>query len=116
MKDPNLFSEEQFWGRNSTHLLKKVFGVQLFWHSGKEFTCQCRRCKRRGFDPWVGKIPWRRKRQSTPVFLPRKFHGQRSLVGYSPCGHKELDITEHSHTHTHTHTQMLYIVVLVSAK
>ena len=37
-----------------------------------------------GFDPWVGKIPWSRKWQPTPVFLPGKFHGQRSLVGYSP--------------------------------
>ena len=34
------------------------------------------------FDPWVGKIPWRREWQSTPVFLPRKFHGQRSLTGF----------------------------------
>ena len=47
-----------------------------------------------GFDPWVGKIPWRRKLQPTPVFLPREFHGQRSLVGYSTCGHKQLDMTE----------------------
>ena len=45
-------------------------------------------------DPWVGKIPWRRKWQPTPVLLPRKFHGWRSLVGYSPWGHKELDMTE----------------------
>ena len=37
-----------------------------------------------GFDPWVGKIPWSRKWKPTPVFLPGKFHGQRSLVGYSP--------------------------------
>ena len=47
------------------------------------------------FDPWVGKIPWRRKRQPTPVFLSGVFHGQRSLVGYSPWGHKESDMTEH---------------------
>ena len=47
-----------------------------------------------GFDPWVGKIPWRRKLQPTPVFLPREFHGHRSLVGYSTCGHKQLDMTE----------------------
>jgi len=40
------------------------------WHSGKESTCQCRRCRRHGFDPWVRKISWRRKWQSTPVFLP----------------------------------------------
>ena len=38
--------------------------------------------------------PWRRKRQSTPVLLPGKSHGQRSLVGYSPWGHKESDTTE----------------------
>ena len=47
-----------------------------------------------GFDPWVAKIPWRRKWQPTPVFLPGEFHGQRSLVGYSPCGSKESDTTE----------------------
>jgi len=46
------------------------------------------------FDPWVGKIPWRRKQQSTPVLLPGKFHGLRSLRGYSPCGHKQSDMTE----------------------
>ena len=48
---------------------------------GKESTCQCRR---HGFHPWVGNIPWRRKWQATPVFLPRRLHGQRRLVGYSP--------------------------------
>ena len=47
----------------------------------KKSTCQFRR---HGFDPWVRKIPWRRKWQPTPEFLPGKFHGQRSLVGYSP--------------------------------
>ena len=47
--------------------------------SGKEPTSQCRRRKRCEFDPWVGKIPWRRAQQSTPVFLPRESHGQRSL-------------------------------------
>ena len=54
------------------------------WLSGKVSTCQCKRYKRCGFDPWVGKIPWNRKWQPTPVFLPVKFHGQRSLRGYSP--------------------------------
>ena len=52
------------------------------------------------FDSWVGKIPWRREWQPTPVFLPGEFHGQRSLVGYSSSGHKELDTTEQL-THTH---------------
>ena len=54
--------------------------------SGEEPTCQCRRNKRQGFDPWVGKIPWRRKRQPTPVFLPGESHGQRSLVGLQFIG------------------------------
>ena len=54
----------------------------------KEFACQC---KRPGFNPWVRKVPWERKWQPSPVFLPGKFHGQRSLVGYSPWGHKESE-------------------------
>ena len=54
----------------------------------------CLQCARPGFDPWVGKIPWRRKWQPTPVFLPGESQGQRSLVGYSPRGLKELDTTE----------------------
>ena len=64
------------------------------WRSGKESACQCRRRKRHGFDPCVGKSPWRRKRQPTPVFLPGKSHGQRSLVGYNLLGSKESDTTE----------------------
>ena len=67
--------------------------------SGKELICQCRRRKRPGFDPWVRKIPWRRKQQPTPVFLPGKSHGQRSLEGSSPWGHKELDMTERLNSH-----------------
>ena len=51
-------------------------------------------CRRPAFDPWVGKIPWRRKWQPTPVFLPGKSHGQRSLAGYSLRGCKESDTTE----------------------
>ena len=51
---------------------------------------------RLGFDPWIGKTPWRRKWQPTLVFLPGEFHGQRSLVGYSPWGHKESNRTEHT--------------------
>ena len=59
--------------------------------SGKEPTCLCRKHKRRRFDPRVKKIPWRRARPPTPVFLPGESHGQRSLVGYSPQSHKESD-------------------------
>ena len=50
--------------------------------------------KRHEFDPWVGKIPWRRTWQSTLVFLPGESHGQRSLAGYSLWGGKESDTTE----------------------
>ena len=50
--------------------------------------------------PRVGKIPWRRKWQPTPVFLPRESHGQRSLAGYSPKVHKESDTTEQRNTHS----------------
>ena len=52
------------------------------------------RRKRHGFDPWMGKIPWRRAWQPTVVFLPGELHGQRSLVGHSPWGCKESDMTE----------------------
>ena len=55
-----------------------------------------------GFDPWVRKIPWRRKWPPTLVFWPGGFYGQRNLEGYSPWGHKELDTTEQlmfSHFH-----------------
>ena len=55
-----------------------------------------------GGDPGsIGKIPWRRKWQSTPVLLPGKSHGQRSLVGYRPQGHKGSDTTERLHFHFH---------------
>ena len=113
--------------------------------SGKEPACQCRTCKRHGFDPWVRKIPWRRAWQPTPVFLPKeshglrslrgrvrcnlahkhtgklrmllikvtykqqisykqKSHGRRSVVGYSPWGRKESDMTERLHFHFHHQT------------
>ena len=68
---------------------------------GKEPAYQCRRCKGRGFDPRVGKIPWRRKWQPTPVFLPGKFDGQRSLAGYSPWVAKsrtQLSMRAHMHS------------------
>ena len=59
--------------------------------SGKVPACLCRRQKRLGFDPWGGKMPWRR---NTPVLLPGESHGQRNLAGYSPQGCKEPDTTE----------------------
>ena len=63
----------------------------------------------------MGKIPWRRKWQPTPVFLPGESHGLRSLVGYNPLGHNESDTTEHAHTHTHTHTTGSSFFLFLSA-
>ena len=72
-----------------------ILGIGLpRWLSGlkkkKKSASQCWRCS---FNSWVRKIPWKRIWQTTPVFLPEEFHGQRSLVGYSPWGHKESDMT-----------------------
>ena len=66
------------------YLIIYLFGGFPGGTSGKEPACQHRRLKRCGFDPWVGKIPWRRKWQPTPVFLPGEPHGQRSLAGCGP--------------------------------
>ena len=82
----------------------KVIDIYSYIHTlafpggsdGKEFACQCRR---HGFDPWVRKIPRRRKWRPTPAFLPGKFHGQRRLADYRPWGSKEWDTTEHTHTY-----------------
>ena len=67
------------------------------WLSGKESICQCTGLR---FDPWVGKIPWRRKWQHITLFLPGEFHGQKSLAGYSPWGHTESDMTEATAKHS----------------
>ena len=77
---------------------QQLIKVSLFWGfpggtSGKEPTCQYRRPKHR-FDPWVRKTRWTRAWQPTAVFLPGEYHGQRTLVDYSPWGCKELDTTE----------------------
>ena len=54
----------------------------------------CLQCRRPGFNPWVGNIPWRRKWQPMPVLLPGEFHGEGSLVGFSPWGHRQSDTTD----------------------
>ena len=72
----------------------------LWWPDfpgGSDGNSICLQCGRPGFDPCVEKILWRRKWQPTPVFLPGKYHGQRSLAGYSPWDHKESDMTEQLH-------------------
>ena len=84
--------------RDSAELLRKCL---LGFPSGtghKEYARQCRRCKRQ----WAGSLgqedPLEEGMATPPVFFPGKFHGQRSLVGYSLWGHKELDTTEHTYT------------------
>ena len=84
-------------------LLNKVLPIGS---DGKESACQCRRCGRPGFDPWDGKIPWRRKWQPAPVFLPGESHGQRSLVGYSPWLQRVGHDSATKHAHTYTQMQM----------
>ena len=83
-----LWSTQQFIAVDIRHCVP-YFGFPR-WVSGKESACQCRRRRRHGFDPWVGKVPWRRKWQPTPLFLPGKSHGQRNLVDYSPWSFKRV--------------------------
>ena len=66
-----------------------------------------------GFDPWVGKMPWRRAWQLTPVFSPGESPGQRSLAGYSPWGHKELDVTEQLRTLSDLLELFMYCLTLL---
>ena len=100
---PNICMKRDIFHQDSTYCLpKRCFQIpwcQVIWGfpdgtSCKESACQCRRPKRQGFDPWVGKIPWRRAQQPPPLLLPGETHGQRSLEGYGPQGHKEWDMTE----------------------
>ena len=80
--------------RNQAH-----FGAGAQWPTENGNRCQELGAKR-GFNPWVRKIPRRREWQPTPVFLPGNFREQRSLAGYSPWGPRELDMTEHAYTRT----------------
>ena len=105
-KTKHIFWAQQFMGISliTTHCIYIwEIGALIFlwgllrWLSGKESTCQWRRW---GFDPWVGKIPWKRIWQPTPVFLPGQSHGQGRLAGCSPRGHKESDMTKLLSTHS----------------
>ena len=81
--------------------------------SGKEPACRCRVLKRHEFNPWVGRIPSRSAWQPTPASLPGKFHGQRSLSGYSPWVPEELDTT-YVTLHAHIHIALLHNVLAYS--
>ena len=89
--------------------LGKRFLELPWWLSGKGSTCQCRRC---GFDSWIGKIPWRRKWQPSPVFLPGKFCGEWSLMSYSPWSHKRVghDLATKEQVRTQRRTCNIYFV------
>ena len=101
---------------HSSPAASRVFSVSFLFSSfimmflgfpggsdGKESACKARDLSS---IPGLGRFPWRRSWQPTPVFLPGDSHGQKSLVSYSPWGHRESHMTEHlsAHTHTHTHT------------
>ena len=86
--------QTDFSGIKMLHLVVIIFHR---WSSGEESACQCKRHRKCRFNPWIGKIPWSRKWQPTPVFLPGTSHGQKNLAGYRPWGRKELDMTEHTH-------------------
>ena len=94
LKKQCAFTMEKFSG----HYLNQGF---LWWLSGKESTCSAWDAGERSrFDPWVRKV-LEEEFQTNAVFLPGKSHGQRSLVGYSPWGYKESDMTEQLHTKYH---------------
>ena len=83
---PDVVKDRQLFHRLEAPHKRSACNCGLpWWLSGKESICCCRLL---GFDPWVGKIPWRRKWPPTPVLLPGKSPGQRSRVGYSPWGHR----------------------------
>ena len=77
----------------------------------KNLTVSAEDAQDAGLISWLRKILWSRKQQPIPLFLSGKFHQQRSLAGYSPWGHKELDMTEYAHAHTHTHTCLQVIEI-----
>ena len=88
----SLGQEDPLEKGTATHSTNKIYqGAFSWWLSSKGPICRCRRGR---FDPSIGKIPWRRKWQPTPVFLPGKPHGQRGLAGYSPRGCKESGMIE----------------------
>ena len=93
------FSDVQVGFRTDRGTRDQIAVIYWIIEKGRERICF--QCGRPGFNPWVRKIPWRRKRLPTPVLMRGKFHGERSLEGYSPWGHTESDTTEHARTAFH---------------
>ena len=96
----------QCWILNQPfHFHKETLQFLLTFLPLEWYPVQCRRC---GFDPWVGKILWRRAWQPAPVFLSRKSHWQRSLVGYGPWGRKDWHMTEATEHYCFSHFTKLF--------
>ena len=99
------------------HVVSKRYGASQVALVVKNPPANARDMRHGGFNLWVQNIPWKRAWQPTPIFLPEESHGQRNLVGYSPQGHNESDMTsdiECTHTHTHTHTYFKYVYSVIT--
>ena len=102
------------------YIFKTIF-VQFFvflssdFLGGSDSKASACKCGRSGFDSWVGKIPWRRKWQSTPALLPGKYHGWKSMVGYNLWGCKESDMTERLHLTFTLYSCQLFLIYSASA-
>ena len=100
-----MVTKGKVWGKingrlRSKHIHTNIYKIGLpRWYSGKESACKYMICQRHRFDPWVKMTHWSRRWQPTPVLLPGKSHGWRSLVGCSPWGCYKLDTTERLHFH-----------------
>ena len=94
------------WLKSTTRMLCLQW---LFWHSGfpsgKESTCQCRRCRRRGFEPWVGKIPWRRTHSS---ILAQRIAWTEEPGGLQSMGSQKSQTHLSTHVHVLTPTPVAY--------
>ena len=103
-----IFSTDVTWRESFT--ASPAFWIKLGFPGGSDGKSICLQCGRPGFHPWVGKIPWRRKWQPTPVLLPGKSYGPRSLAGCSPWGRKESGTTERLHFHFTGHSHKVAAV------
>ena len=94
----------EMWNRSPQRWVCHVVYAPNLWQQWFQKSLQgiCPHCRRPRFYPWVGKNPWRKEWQPTPVFLPGELRGHRSLVGCSPQGYKESDTTEATNTFTFT--------------
>ena len=102
--------------RKSLHEVKSTINPGfLRWYTGKASTCQCRRCKRCGFDPWISKNPGEGSSKPTPVFLtgnfPNKGHWKATVHGVAKS-QTQLSTDTQAQTHTHTHTHTIYRSIL----